>query len=163
MNAFRHPALLILALLPVVGFAQVYSWKDASGKIHYGDRPPAEQKPDSRKLAAPPPETAGADAARKAASERQLAEREKQLKAQEEAKQLQESPAEAKQRMENCQQARTNLTAIESGQERFTSNAKGERVALDGPVRDAELARSRKTVADVCNPPKPAARPPTQK
>ncbi|MDO9242880.1 MAG: DUF4124 domain-containing protein, partial [Rhodocyclaceae bacterium] len=60
-------ALALLAVLPTVALAQVYSWKDASGKIHYGDRPPAERQVDSRKLAAPP--AVDAEATRKANAE----------------------------------------------------------------------------------------------
>jgi hypothetical protein len=37
---------------------------------------------------------------------------------------------------------------------RFMLNAQGERVALDGQLREEELARARKSVADWCSPPK---------
>ncbi len=158
MSAHRQLTLLMLCLLPAFAAAQVYSWKDANGKVHYGDRPPASKQADSRKLAPPPPPTADEEAARKASADRQLSEREKQQKAQEEAKKNQEDPAQAKQRAEGCQQAKANLAAIESGQVRFSVDAKGERVGLDGAVRDAEIAKARKNVDDWCSPPKPAAK-----
>lgn len=153
MNACRAAALIsltLLAALPAAAPAQVYSWKDANGKIHYGDRPPAEKKVETRKLDAPPP--VDAEAARKAFAERQLAEREKQQKSQEDGKKAQEAQAQAQQREENCRNARATLAGIESGQIRYTMDAKGERAALDGALREAELARARKHVSDWCSP-----------
>lgn len=156
MNTARLASLLsplLIALVPAAVAAQVYSWKDASGKIHYGDRPPAERNVESRKLPAAPSATGDAEAARKASAERQFDEREKQGKAQESAKKPPEDPAQAKQREENCRRAKANLAALESGQARFTTDDKGERVALDGAVRDAEITRARKNVDDWCKPP----------
>jgi hypothetical protein len=154
MNARRAAVLIslpLLAALPFAAMAQVYTWKDADGKTHYGSRPPPGKQVESRKLAAPPP--VDAEAARQSFNERQLAEREKQQKAQEEGKKAQEEQAQARQREENCRNARSNLAAIESGQIRYTIDAKGERAALDGALREAELARARKSVSDWCSPP----------
>lgn len=147
-------ALFSLAFMPSLSQGQVYSWKDASGKIHYGDRPPTERQPDARKLA-PAPASDDIAAARKAAAERQFNEREKQAKTEEGARKP-EDPAQAKIREENCRRARSSLASLESGQVRFSINDKGERVALDGAVREAELARARKSVDDWCKPPAPA-------
>ena len=33
--------LLFLAALTPAGHAQVYTWKDETGRVHYGDQPPA--------------------------------------------------------------------------------------------------------------------------
>jgi Domain of unknown function (DUF4124) len=145
-------SVIALTLLPSFGYGQAYSWKDASGKIHYGDRPPAEKKAEVRKLAPAPMTTDDVEAARKAGADRKMDEREKQSKAQEDAKKS-EDPAQAKQREDNCRQARANLTAIESGEVRFSINDKGERVGLDGSVREAELAKARKSVDDWCKAP----------
>jgi membrane protein involved in colicin uptake len=148
--------LLILSLIPVASLGQVYSWRDASGKIHYGDRPPVMQQGEARKLAAPP--SVDVEAERKALAERQLAEREKQQKAQENSKKTEENEAEARKREEGCRQAKSNLAAIESGQVRFTIDAKGERVGLDGAAREAEIAKARKAVNEWCAPPKPVGK-----
>ena len=152
----RLAALLALTAciaLPAAVSAEVYSWKDANGKVHYGSQPPAGQA-EARKLAAPPPPTADQETAQKAAAERQMSERESQQKTQEEAKKSQEDQAQARQRLENCRQARAQLAAVESGQIRYTLNDKGERVGLDGAARDAEIAKARKAVDSWCKPQK---------
>jgi hypothetical protein len=146
-------SLLALSLLPGTGQTQVYSWKDASGKIHYGDRPPAERQVQPRKLPGAPAATDDVEAARKAAAERQFNEREKQGKAEEGAKKAPENAAQAKEREANCRQAKASLASLESGQVRFAINERGERVALDGNVREAEMAKARKSVDSWCKPP----------
>ena len=151
MNFQRPVLLMVFSLIPIIGLAEVYSWKDASGKVHYGDRPPASKQGETRKLAAPPP--VDTEAIRKVAGEKQLSEREEQKKSAEDAKKAQEQQKNDQIRAENCSRAKSNLAALESGQARFTLDAKGERVALDGAVRDAELARARKSVDDWCNSP----------
>ena len=145
-------ALACLAIaLPLAAVAQVYSWKDASGKIHYGDRPPAERQAQIRRLPGAPSASSDEAAAQKAAAERKFAAREKQAAG--ESKPAPEDPAQARIREENCRRAKSALAGLESGQVRFTLNEKGERIALDGAVREAELARARQAVDDWCKPP----------
>ncbi len=139
-------SIVLLLALPCAASAQVYSWKDASGKVHYGDQPPAERSAQSRKLPGAPAMTDDVEAARKASAERQFSERDKQAKAGQETGKPSETPAQAKDREANCRQSRANLAALESGQIRFSHNAKGERIALDGAVREVELAKARKSV-----------------
>lgn len=156
MSLLRALPFLLLGVASNTSLAGVYSWKDADGKVHYGDRPPAEKQSDSRKLAAPPPVDSAAT--QKDLANRQMADKEKQQKSQDTAKKSQEDQADTARRQEGCQQARSNLAAVESGQVRFTIDAKGERVGLDGAVRDAEIAKARKAVTEWCTPPKPAAK-----
>lgn len=153
----RHPVFLLVALLlPVAAQPQVYSWRDANGKVHYGDRPPAAQQGGARKLAAPPP--VNAEAERKAFLEKQMEEREKRQKSAAAAAEEEQNRAEEAKRKENCQRARANLTAIETGQIHFVIGADGERKALDGPLRDAEIAKARQLAEEWCAPARPASR-----
>ena len=155
MNIRHLAVLLTLGAVPFAIQAGVYSWKGADGKTHYGDRPPAERQADSRQLQAAPPAD---ESAQKAVGERQMAEREKQQKAQETGKKAQEDQAEEQKRKEGCQQAKANLEALESGKVRYSIDAKGERVGLEGAAREAELAKARKSFSEWCAPPKPAAK-----
>lgn len=149
-------AFLLAALLPLTGWAEVYTWKDENGKVHYSSRPPAGPQGETRKLAAPPP--VDTEPVAKANAEKQMNEREKQQKSREETTKPTEDPAAARVREEGCRNAKANLAGIESGQMRYALDARGERVALDGAARDAELAKARKNVTAWCSSSKQAAK-----
>jgi hypothetical protein len=152
MHTVDIPHLLIifsLTLTAPASIAQVFSWKDADGKIHYGDRPPVTQQ-NARKLQAAPPTDPSAPPP---TAGKLLAEREQQQKDQEGAKNTQTEQAEARQRKENCQRARANLAALESGEVRFILNAQGERVALEGATLGSEINRTRQAANSWCAPP----------
>lgn len=144
----RHLAPFALALFAMAASAQMYSWKDASGKIHYSDEPPPD-KAASRKVA--PPATGAGDAdARRKLVEQDAEARKKQKEAKEASGKAEKDKAAAEERRTECERARGNLQALESGQIRFTVNSSGERVALEGNVRDAELANARKVADSWC-------------
>ena len=155
MILYRFVPAIIMGFASLTAHAGVYTWKDANGKIHYGDNPPAEKQSTSRQISAPPPVD---DSAQKALAEQKMLEREKQLKTEEKGKATKEDPAQAKLRASYCQEAKGNLAAIESGEVRYGIDSKGERFALDGQSRESELNKARKAVTDWCSPPKPAAK-----
>ena len=147
----RLAAVLALLVLPLAAIAQVYTWRDANGKIHYSDQPPADRGAQSRRLA-PSADSDDVAAAPKAASDRR-AESDKQA-ADAKAKQAEadRNRIEDAQRQEACERSRTNLYGIQSGQIRFRMTPSGEREALDGSVRDAELAEAQRAVDINCAP-----------
>ncbi|MDO8933694.1 MAG: DUF4124 domain-containing protein [Rhodocyclaceae bacterium] len=144
---FLLPLALVLHSLTVA--AQLYSWKDADGKIHYSDEPPPA-KTQARKVAPPPAPSADPAATRKNLAEMEMASRKKQKEAKDSAAKAEKEKADTEERRINCDKAKGNLQSIESGLTRFTTNAKGERVALEGAVRDAELASARKAADEWC-------------
>ena len=137
-----------LALYCLTAAAQLYSWKDADGKVHYSDEPPAEKTP-ARKVA-PPAAGDGDPAARHSLAEQEMASRKKQKEAQEAADKAAKDKTTADERRVQCDRAQGNLRSIESGEARFTVDSKGERVGLDGAVREAELAKARKAAESWC-------------
>lgn len=152
----RIVAFSALLLLPLVATAQVYTWKDASGKMHYADQPPADRKLESRRLKPTLGTSDDVAKASKAATEKQQEAAKQAPDAKEkEAQAAQEREAEAT-RQENCRRAQQNLAGIESGQIRFRMTASGEREGLDGDAREAELANARHAVDSNCSP-RPAA------
>ena len=50
MNALPLLIAAIAFVLALPAGAQIYQWKDSSGKVHFGDRPPAEVKADEVKV-----------------------------------------------------------------------------------------------------------------
>ncbi|OHC66335.1 MAG: hypothetical protein A2045_01885 [Rhodocyclales bacterium GWA2_65_20] len=140
---------LVFALCSLSATAALYSWKDADGKVQYSDQPPPGTT-QARKLAAPPAPASDADATRKGFAEQEMAARKKQKESQEAAAKAEKEKTEGEARRVNCDKAKGNLHALESGQIRFTTSAKGERVALEGAVREEELASARKAVESWC-------------
>lgn len=151
----RLAALVTLLVVPLFATAQVYSWRDANGKIHYSDQPPSERGVSSRRIGAPTDESDDVPIAAKNAAERKETAAKQAKEAGEKAAQAERDRAEDAQRQENCQRARQNLAGIESGIIRYRMTESGEREALDGSARDAELASARNAV-DVNCAPRPA-------
>lgn len=141
-----------LAMLPLAASAQVYIWKDASGKTHYSDRPPAERGVDSRKLGASFDSPEEVAAARKAAAEKRMEATKRGKDAEDAAGKAEKEQAANVERQKNCDRAKSALAGLESGQVRFRLNDQGEREALDDNVREAELAAARKSVESWCTP-----------
>lgn len=153
----RHIAIATLLLLPFVATAQVYSWKDANGKVHYSDQPPADRAANSRRLAAPSPASGDAPAATQELADKKQDAAKQAADAKEKAAKAEKEREQEAQRQVNCERAQRNLQGIESGQIRFRMGASGEREALDGSVREAELAAARQAVESNCSP-RPQAR-----
>ncbi len=152
----RFAAVFMLLVLPLVATAQVYTWKDASGKMHYSDQPPPDRNVGSRRVG--PSNSASDDVATatKAAADKRQEAAKTGSEAKEKAAQAEKERANDALRQENCERARQNLSGIESGQIRFRMTASGEREALDGDARESEVASARRAVDVNCSP-KPAA------
>jgi hypothetical protein len=153
----HRTTIVILLLLPFVATAQVYSWKDANGKVHYSDQPPADKATGSRRLAPAAPVSEDVPAASKDLAEKRQDAAKNAADAKEKAAKAEKEREQDAIRQENCDRARRNLQGIEAGQIRFRMGANGEREALDGSVRDGELAAARQAVDSNCSP-KPAAK-----
>lgn len=147
----RTPALIsVVALfaLPLVASAQIYSWKDASGKVHYSDKPPLEKKVQTRELhsgklsggepVAPTAKgrtgeaTAAGDGAASGKSPEQI-------------------KAESDARQQLCDNARKRLIQLETADGIIvTKNEQGLDVPLVGDARKAETENAQKDVANWC-------------
>lgn len=146
-----RPIVFLFTLMPLIAAAEVYSWKDADGKIQYSDQPPAARGIDARKIgpSTSPPEEATA-AARKSFVEGEEEAGKRRQQSRESVGKSEKEKSEQEERQRNCRQAQATLKTIESGEIRFRINDKGEREALDGEVREAELSNARKSVAGWC-------------
>lgn len=145
----RAATMLVLVLLSSTVSAQVYTWRDAAGNVHYSDTPPNNL--DAKKIHAGPQSSPPTSAA----PERSLAEKdmefrkrktesgEKQAKAEEERKKGEESKR-------NCADARNQLNALQSGQRMSRVNADGERIPLDDTMRTQEIEKARQAVKSWC-------------
>lgn len=146
----RATAALFLALIAAAALgAEVYTWRDASGKVHYSDTPPAGV--DAKKMRGGVP----ADAATPAASRRSFADQEvefRKRRSDAEAAQAkaEKEKTEAEESKRNCEQAKIQLQGLETGRRMFKLNAQGETVVMDDETQAQEIERTRKAVQSWC-------------
>ncbi|MDQ2780381.1 MAG: DUF4124 domain-containing protein [Pseudomonadota bacterium] len=152
-----------LILVGSIGPVQAqWTWRDQHGHINASDRPPPRDIPEkdilsrpqpARNPAPPPPAaSAGATAAsapvgaleRAVEAKKQAAQQEQAAKAKAEEERLTTA------RAENCRRARSQQTALESGQRMARMNDKGEREILDDKGRADELRQARSVIGSDC-------------
>lgn len=153
----------LLVLIAALAFsasapAQMYKWKDANGRIRYGDTPPpgVNATPIRGPSSYAPSAAPAADAKNhkdgkkdKPLTPEQAFEKRQKERADAEQKAAKER-ADAEAKRMNCEQAQAQLRSIDSGQRIAMINAAGERVYLDDDQRAAARSRAQQAVADWC-------------
>lgn len=151
----KLPAVVLALAATVAHGQEIYSWKDADGRVHYSDMPPAEAKVRTLRKAPLAPEKAAAPAADGRPTPASMAERELAFKKRraataeaEEKASTERAAADARQK--ECSEAKAQLVAMQDGQRvaRFAEN--GERVVLDDAEHEAEIERLSQYVARNC-------------
>jgi hypothetical protein len=152
----KRTALVVSCLLAsLAAEAQIYQYKDASGRTVYSDQPPpggsVKGKVVSGESAASAPSApAKAGDAPKTAADHELEFRKRQKEQQEAAAKSDKEAADKLARKQDCERARRTLEVMESGERVATRDEKGERVFLEDSQRAAEASRARKAVAELC-------------
>jgi hypothetical protein len=151
---------LIAALLAILtasfsAHAQIYQYKDASGKTVISDRPPPAGASKARTVSSEAASETKAPAespasAPKTAADRELEFKKRQQAQKEGADKAQKEESDKAARKEDCERARRQLAALESGERIATRDDKGERVFIDDSARAAETDRTRKFIAETC-------------
>ncbi len=153
----RQLFLVLLCLFAASAFAQQYKWRDADGKVRYGDVPPAGVKAERLKGPATgyAPAPAPAAAASKDASGKPLTPEQAFRKRQEEAAKDRDTQAKAdqaaQQKRENCERAQAALRTLESGQRVSRTTAQGERYFLAEAGIAQETEKARQAVQQSCS------------
>lgn len=148
----RLIAALILGWLAcAASAADIYTWKDKEGRVHYADNPPPPPTA-IRSLGdtGTKPGTPQAEPALRPLADQELEFRKRRAADSEAQAKAQRVKAESEESKRNCETARNNLAAIESGQRLVRYKENGEREFLDDAQRAAEQERARKAVADWC-------------
>lgn len=154
-----HKTLLALILLaaPFSSHAEVYKWKDSSGKVHYSDAPPPDAKKTAigrgKGKAAETPVTqnpATPNKATKSLADKELEFNKRRQEAKEAAAKAEKETAAAKEKQENCTRAKATLRSLQEGSRISTTNEKGERVVIDDNTRQHETERAQKDVDSWC-------------
>jgi hypothetical protein len=130
----------------------IYTWRDAEGRVHFSDVPPTG-KEEAKKLrgaapssATPVPASPAAPSATKPSpslADKDLEFRKRRAESQEVADKAAKEKAAADRKASDCQNARNQMRALESGQRISRFNDKGEAIPMDDSQRQAEIERNR--------------------
>lgn len=146
----RLAASLLIALLPFAATAaDIFTWKDKDGQVHYSDNPPPAPTVSRTLDKSAPPSTAPSQATRSIA-EQELEFRKRRAAASEAQAKADQEKAATEEKRRNCEVARGQLAALETGQRIVRTRADGEREYLDDAQRAAEVQRVRKAMGDWC-------------
>lgn len=139
-----------LLTLPLLAGAQIYTWKDESGRTIMSDKPPVGKAAQKKVVTPANSDTQPAAQAPKSFAEKEMEFRKEQQDRQEKAKKAETEQAQAAQRKEYCDNARRNLQMYQSGERVARRTDSGEREVLDDDQRAAEAAKAQKAVNEWC-------------
>lgn len=157
----KLPALLLFAAClcggAIVAHAgKIYTWRDASGHVHYSDTPPPDQAaavyrnatvPSARPAEGNPT----ADGTKPTPpNDPDAAFRQRRKEAAEAQAKADKEHQEAEARRQNCEAMRGQLAGLRSGERMARYTSDGERVVIDDQTREAEIARLQKAVDSGC-------------
>lgn len=144
-----------ITALPVQA-QEIYRWRDADGRMHYADRPPASGAEAQRLNRPPAPAPAPAPARHTADDTRDSSESAADSSAseaddrEEREAAARAAAADADERQRLCARMANRLAALESGQRVARFGADGGREFLSDHERAEESARLRERIARDC-------------
>jgi len=177
---FARTTVVVLAAivcLSLIGSAsaQVYTWKDANGQVHYSDQPPPNvevkttKAPTAGKYVPAVPEAATSQSAARAQSEpkadgkppvaqsgpktwqeKELDAKQRRAAEQEAETKRKQEETKADEKKRYCEGLRNNLAMLERGGRVTNTNAQGERIFLDDAQVKQEAERTRGQLARDC-------------
>jgi hypothetical protein len=129
--------------------ATLYKWTDSNGRVIYSDQPPPG-KVKVETISAPPP-PANPNAVKDLAAKDAELKKAKQTRADDEAK-ADKARVDANQLRENCERARGQMYTLGNSSQvvLYSTNAQGERVAMDDAARVRERQRLDAWIRDNC-------------
>ena len=153
--AISIPCAALLAtflLLPSeTAEAQVFKWKDANGRTHYSEHPPAEQQ-TQQIHSQPGPPTVDSDTNSPASQFMQQEEMERfARKSEEEDHAKLTAEREEAARKKRCVQAKNNLSSFQQQVRIFTLNNDGQKIFMDDNTRAAYIERAKKEIQKNCD------------
>ncbi len=145
----RAIAGLFLALVATLAWSgEVYTWRDASGKVHYSDTPPPGV--DSKKMRGGAQVAPPTSAPTRSVAEQEMEFRKRQSESDKSRAKADKEKSNADEARNNCERARVQLQALESGQRMSRVNEAGENIPLDDEMRAQETEQARKSVQSWC-------------
>jgi hypothetical protein len=143
----RNTILILCLGLPCAASADVYTWKDAAGHVHYSDQPPSDQ---AKRIRSPASQSDQAVAAQRDLADKDLAFRKRQEDAAKAREKAGKEAEAARIRQENCERARSNLAAMNENRRMYTTGPGGQHNYMDDQQQADIRAMSEKAVAENC-------------
>lgn len=144
---------LVASLQFSMASAQVYQWKDSTGRTVISDSPPPTTSKSSRTVSSAPATDSAAVAvgsAPKTTAEKDLDFKKRQQEAKQKAEREAKEQLAAADRKDNCERAKQHLATLESGERLVTRDESGERRFLDDAQRQQEIERTRRVMTETC-------------
>lgn len=118
--------LSVLSLLPLSAFAQVYTWRDAQGRVHFSDKAPAGQKAQTVNLpeAAPEPVAPASDEGEQLARQKRLAQALEEERLEKE-RLKEQAQAEAEKKAQYCERFANRLSRMDAASRLYSENQDG--------------------------------------
>jgi len=146
----RAMAGLFLALVATLAWGgEIYTWKDASGKTHYSDTPPPGAATKKMRGGAQPGNSTPSTTS-KSVAEQDMEFRKRQQASEKGRAQVEQEKSSSDEARNNCEQAKRQLQALESGQRMSRVNEAGENIPMDDEARAKEIEQTRKSVQSWC-------------
>lgn len=144
--------LLLLSSLLITagsGFAGIYRWVDTDGRVHFGERPPAQaDQSDEVVIRNQEPSSAPANVDRKKSRDRLLEQYQRERY---EKKQQAEKRRQEKKKLEKmCDDARERLSTYTRGGALYERLPNQKRRYLSEAERNAAIAATRKEIKKLC-------------
>lgn len=127
--------------------ADVYKWTDKSGKVHYSDKPPS----DAAKTVPGTSATTDTSQAIKALADKEQDYKKRQENAAKAKEKADKEAEQARIKQQNCDNARKQMSQLQSGQRLYTTSPYGSRSYMDAAARQQALDNAQKAVNDYCN------------
>ncbi|MGH8598833.1 MAG: DUF4124 domain-containing protein [Gammaproteobacteria bacterium] len=139
----------LLGLCSMAVATEVYQWRDAEGRVHFGDRPPNKTARPMTLRTGPAPATPMESAeARRARTQRLL--NEYATERSERVAEREKSAAALDERRRACVDARGHVAELEASGYLYTRDAAGEKQILPEVELRLERERARARVKQVC-------------
>ncbi|HUO44541.1 MAG TPA: DUF4124 domain-containing protein [Burkholderiales bacterium] len=151
MRSIATGAVLLAA--SVSAGAQIFECTDAQGNKEFAQVcPPGTVQQKQRSSGASSPAAPAGDApASKSIAEQEAEFRKRALEKKEAEAKAAKDAADAQKTEEECNKARANLEALETGQRITIPGANGERTYLEDADRPAQIASAKEAVNSWCN------------
>ncbi|MBS0354707.1 MAG: DUF4124 domain-containing protein [Proteobacteria bacterium] len=146
--------VLLACAAPAVLAQAIYSWKDASGQVHYSDSPPPDAQVRTVKQAPLAPRPAASEASAgvppQSIAEKELAFKKRRAAAEEAEEKARNQKQADEQLQQDCTRFRQQLAGLEAGQPVMRPNDAGEQVYIGDDERASDIARIRQYLERSC-------------